>query len=209
MSGRASLIYQLMSQISILGAAGSPGLSTTTTTTVQPTFGSTNQLHNPANQDGGVGDSTGGGGLCGGGGSSGGGSRRGSGRWGGGGSSHGESRRGSNNESLFAASLDTDPSESSFRTGAKLAASAIGGVEDEEEGIHATEGVERSFDWFGWGSGSSRGAVACDVEGEGVGAGDIGEPAVERRNTSSRLSLFPGVDEGMGCIEEEPEQLDT
>jgi len=55
----------------------------------------------------------------------------------------------------------------------------------------------------------SRSQAACDVEGDGFGAGDVGDRAVERRKTPSRLTLFPGVDEGMGCIEEEPEQLDT
>lgn len=172
--------------------------------TIRPVYGSHNKLVNTTNHDGGVGDSGSGGGLWGAGGSSCGESRRGSGLWGGGGSSCGGSRRGSNNESLFATSSDTDP-ESSCRTGAKLVASAIAGVEDDEDGMHATGGADSTLNLLEWGR--DWGQVECDLEG--VSAGDFGDPAVQRRKTSSRLTLFPGVDEGMGCIEEEPEQLDT
>eukprot|EP00752_Nemacystus_decipiens_P001573 g1534.t1 len=137
------------------------------------------------------------------------GSRRGSGALGGGRSSCGESWRGSNIESVFANSSDTDPSESSFRTGAKLFTSVIVGRDDDEDRKHATGGADRTLDSLEWGSDCSRGQVACHIDGERVSADDTGEPAAHKRKTSSRLTLFAGVDEGMGCIEEEPEQLDT
>lgn len=137
--------------------------------------------------------------------------------WGGGGSSYGGSRRGSNNESMFAGGSDTDWSESSSRTGAKLVASALAGVEDEEEGICATGGAQRSLHSFGWEKDCSTAAVACDGEGGGGGGGGsggggvgwTGEAAVQRRKALSRSTLLTGVDEGMDCIEEEPEQMDT
>lgn len=180
----ASPVYQLVLLTLLAGAPGLP-------TTKEPHDGSNNKLIHPTTE-GGVGDSGDGGTL-----------------WGGGGSSGG-SRRGSNNESLFTTySSDTDRSESSIRAWAQVAASAVVGVEDDDEGMHAATGADRSLDFLGWGRDGPRGPIACDVEGDGVGAGDIGEPAVERRSTSSRLALFPGMDEGMGCIEEEPEQLDT
>lgn len=197
-----------MAQTSSAGATGSPGLTAAKRSTIRPVDGSGNKLIN-TNHDGGVGDSGGGGGLWGGGGSSCGESRKGSGGWGGGWSSCGGSRRGSHNESLFANSSDTDPSESSYRTGAKLVASAFAGVEDDEDGMHAAGGGDNTLGLFEWGRDCSRAQGACDVEVDGVSAGDVGEPAMGRSKTSSRLTLFPGVDEGMGCIEEEPEQLDT
>lgn len=137
-----------------------------------------------------------------------GGAGEGGGIWGGGGSSGGGSRRGSKNESLHTASSDTDWSESSYGAGAKLVASAIAWVEAEKEGKHAAGGAEGHSDLFGGEKDCSRGAAACDIEGDGGGAGDIGEPAVGRRKALSRLTLLTGVDEGMDCIKEEPEQLD-
>lgn len=174
-----SAVCQLLSQTSDAGTTESFGFPTTKPSTVQATY-----------DDEGVGDSGGGGRLS-----------------GGGGLSCGDSRRESNNDSLLAASSDKGRSESSLRNWAKLAPPPVVGVEDDER-IQGNDGTGCSFDSFGCGRDSSRGLIACDVEGDGVGAGDSGELAVGRRKTSARLPLFPVVDEGMGCIEEEPEQLE-
>ena len=102
-----------------------------------------------------------------------------------------DSRMGSNAESLYS---DTDVSDTSPRQGPRYVASAlaVAAPVDNEDGSS-----------FGGGGDAWRGG---GIFGGGAGGG----PVVERRKTLSRSTVFAGVDEGMGCIDEEdPEQLDT
>ena len=101
-----------------------------------------------------------------------------------------DSKVGSNPDSLYS---DTDLSDTSPRQGARYVASALAVAvpADNEDG-------------------SSFGGGGDVWRGGGIFGGSAGGPVVERRKTLSRSTIFAGVDEGMGCIDEEdPEQLDT